>query len=85
MNADRNYVVATIKRWNLEVWSTEAIGVGFSDHFVDISTTLERKMVALEAYREEMRRFRMRAPGRPGQRSPLGAAQSPASGRRSHS
>ena len=39
-------------------WSTEAIGVGFRpDQFVDISATLERKMAALDAYREEMQSF----------------------------
>lgn len=37
-------------------WATEAIGAAFRpDRYVNISTTFDRKMAALEAYAEEMR------------------------------
>jgi N-acetylglucosamine malate deacetylase 1 len=39
-------------------WSTAAIGAGFRpDRFVDISSVMDRKISALEAYSEEMRAF----------------------------
>jgi len=39
-------------------WATAAIGVGFRpDRFVDISSVMDRKIGALEAYSEEMRPF----------------------------
>jgi LmbE family N-acetylglucosaminyl deacetylase len=39
-------------------WATPAIGAGFRpDRFIDISSVLERKLAALEAYGEELRPF----------------------------
>ena len=39
-------------------WSTPAIGPRFNpNHFVDISGTLEQKLIALDAYKSEMRLF----------------------------